>query len=90
MRTIANIKKRLANTTKGRWVYQKRRHTHDYCIYSVEGAHWKDKSIEHEQGVIGSSEWIWIEDNDANFIVNAKEDIEHLLKVIEELEEKML
>ena len=84
MSRIDDIKARLKATTKGKWVYDKNRTTHDYCIY-VEGS--KDDNYGHiypdSCGVVGSSEWIWIKDEDGEFIANAKDDIEWLINVIE-------
>lgn len=56
--------------TKGEWVYSKDKDTHDYCI------HLKNPKIEfgqvsHAHGIIGSSEWIWINDEDARLICGA-------------------
>lgn len=63
---IDEIKKRLAATTKGRWVYDKNRHTHDSCIH-VEGSEDLFGYIGPGRGcVVGSSEWIWIEDNEVS------------------------
>ena len=88
MNRIKEIKARLRAATPGKWVYTKRRHTHDYCIhvanameqtFEIDGEIYHDYQLESKDGVVGSSEWIWIKDEDAEFIAYAKEDIEYLL-----------
>lgn len=81
MNRLEAIKKRLAAAKEGEWVYDSKRHTHDFCIY-VKGSITVRGEIE-KGGVVGSSEWTWIEDADGEFIANAKQDIEFLLAEIE-------
>ena len=59
------------------WVYSKERDTHDYCIHSEEYGY-----ID-EGGVVGSSEWIWITDEDAEFIVRACNSFYDLIDALE-------
>ncbi len=93
---LAEIKTRLAKATEGVWIYDPKRDTHDCCIY-VEGL---EPTVEYigdypytlnldlsNGGIVGSSEWIWIKDDDANFIVNAKQDIEFLIAEIDRLKQ---
>lgn len=59
--------------TPGPWVYSKKRHTHD-CVIHTEKAREEFGYISPENGgVIGSSEWIWINDADAKLIAAAPE-----------------
>lgn len=85
MARLEEIKKRLDAATKGKWVFDSKRDTHDCCIY-VEGSVDRHGFIwVGEGGVVGSSEWIWIGDADGEFIANSKQDIEFLLAEIERL-----
>lgn len=60
--------------TPGEWVYSPERNTHDCCIH-VKGATDKPYGYiefgEGKGGIVGSSEWIWINDADAAFIAAA-------------------
>lgn len=60
--------------TPGPWSYDMNRHTHDYVIFQ-EGAQHSDHVRKHgcidDGGVVGSSEWIWIEEADARLIAAA-------------------
>lgn len=56
--------------TPGPWVYDPERDMHDYCIHKA-GAREEEGQIVHEDGVIGSSEWIWIKNANAGLIVEA-------------------
>jgi hypothetical protein len=93
---LAEIKTRLAKATEGEWVYDSKRDTHDCCIY-VKGL---EPTVEYigdysytpnldlsNGGIVGSSEWTWIKDNDGEFIANAKQDIEFLLAEIDRLKQ---
>ena len=84
MDRLEEIKKRLDAATKGNWVFDAKRHTHDSCIY-VEGSTEEEYGYISECGVVGSSEWIWIADADGEFIASSKQDIEFLLAEIERL-----
>jgi len=87
MRTIKNIKKRLANTTEGSWKYKP--HDNFKLLYAeAPSGENLPKEIPDERVVLGVSEWLDISKQDIRFIVNAKEDIEFLLNIIEELTEE--
>ena len=75
---IEVIKARADAATGGPWVYSPDRHTGDYCIHRQHAREEYD-SISHDDGVIGSSEWIWINDSDGDFIAHARQDIPALL-----------
>ena len=86
MNRLNEIKSRLAAATRGNWVYESKRDTHDFCIY-VKGAKASVYGdIDFEDGVVGSSEWIWIKDADGEFIAHSKADIEWLINEIERLQ----
>lgn len=84
MGRLDDINKRMNAATKGDWVYNPVRDTHDFCIHTVD-AHEEYKQIADVCGVVGSSEWIWLSDEDGEFIANAKSDIDFLLHEVERL-----
>ena len=85
MNRLEEIKARLAAATPGNWVYDSERDTHDSCIY-VEGSTEEHGYIGPDNGgIIGSSEWIWVEDADGEFMAHAKADIEWMISEIERL-----
>lgn len=90
MDRLIEIKLRMEKATPGPWVYNKDRHTHDSCIYKADA---KDKYryISNEDGgVVGSSEWIWIKDEDGEFIAHARTDIDFLLTEILKLKSQLI
>ena len=84
MNRIEEIEKRLNNATSGDWIYSKHRDTHDSCIHTKDAVE-EYGYIGEKGGVVGSSEWIWISDEDGNFIANSKSDIQFLLDEIKRL-----
>lgn len=83
MSRIEEIKARLNAATKGKWIYDKSRNTHDSCVH-VEGSKEEYGYIKPDRGgVIGSSEWIWIKDADGEFIAHSKDDIEWLISQVD-------
>ena len=81
---IEEIKSRLEKATRGPWVYDKERHTHDCCIHAVDAEEYYGY-IHHNEGrggVVGSSEWIWINHEDGEFIAHSRSDIEFLISEI--------
>ena len=69
--------------TKLPWVYSKFRDTHDCCIHSKDAIQEKSGYIDLDNGgVVGSSEWIWINDEDAEFICRAVNSHYDLLKAV--------
>ena len=96
MTTLNAIRKRLENATPGEWVYDPNLDTHDSCIYvknsspkPVGNYTPKYRNGPKDGGIVGSSEWIWIEDNDGEFIANAKSDITYLLNLITDLQQQL-
>lgn len=85
MDRIDEIRERLGKATEGPWVYDKDRHTHDSCIHVADAKEEYGYIGPNRGGVVGSSEWIWIEDADGEFIANARADIEFLLAEIDRL-----
>jgi len=57
--------------TPGKWVYSPNRHTHDSIIHSENAIEEYGQITNGNGGVIGSSEWIWIKEEDALFIADA-------------------
>ncbi len=83
---ISEIEARLKAATPGRWVYDPDRHTHDCVIHVADRdqSKWGYYDLECG-GVVGSSEWIWLSDEDGEFIAHSKEDIEWLLGEVKRL-----
>lgn len=58
--------------TPGPWLYSPERDTHDFCIHTLDpkmsGPH-----IHQDSGIVGSSEWTWINDADGYLIAAAPE-----------------
>lgn len=80
---IKEIQNRVDNATKGPWIYSPERHTHDCCIHQLNAKE-KYGNIDLDNGgIIGSSEWIWINDADAIFIAAARRDISNLLQELD-------
>ena len=72
------IKMKKFEGTKGKWVYNENRDTHDSIIHS-EGAKEESGYISNENGgVVGSSEWVWLKPEDAYLIASAPELLEAL------------
>lgn len=91
MNRLDEIKSRLANATAGHWEYDSSRDTHDSCIY-VEGAtpdEYGYIDVYSGGGVVGSSEWICIKENDGQFIAHSKADVEWLIQEVERLSKKV-
>ncbi|MBZ9659735.1 hypothetical protein LB523_11835 [Mesorhizobium sp. ESP-6-4] len=62
----------IAKHTPTPWVFSPGRHTHDCIIHAADA----DDSeygyiLPDKGGVVGSSEWIWLSDEDGEFIVRA-------------------
>jgi|TARA_R110000744_G_scaffold277981_1_gene390279 hypothetical protein len=73
--------------TKGKWVYNENRDTHDSIIYS-ENAKEEYGYISNENGgVVGSSEWIWLKPEDAYLIASAPELLEALQDLVKYCED---
>lgn len=82
---LKEIESRLAAASRGPWVYDGSRHTHDSPIY-VEGATPKNGYIGAEAGgVVGSSEWIWLTEQDGRFIAGSWADVRDLLAEVKRL-----
>jgi len=87
---INEIKARVDAATPGPWVYDETRDEEDYCIIT-QGLNLRYEDADTNEdykkiklnGVVGSSEWIWIKKEDARFIAAAREDIPLLIKEIE-------
>jgi hypothetical protein len=67
--------------TPGEWEYSPDRHTHDFIIHQANPA--LTYSGQVEDGVIGSSEWIWIEDADAALIVLLRNNLDTIIAALE-------
>jgi hypothetical protein len=67
--------------TKGPWVYSPERSTHDCCIHTKDAKEECGYISPENGGVVGSSEWTWINEADAQLIASAP----RLLEVIESL-----
>lgn len=83
---LEEIKKRHSDASTGPWIWDARRHTHD-CIIYVEG------SVEEygyisigEGGIVGSSEWTWVDDHNGEFIANSWQDVKDLIAEVERLQ----
>lgn len=83
------IRERLSKATKGPWVYDKSRDTHDSCIHTADAKEEYGYIGTGRGCVVGSSEWIWIEDADGEFIAHARSDIEYLLAEIDRLKDNV-
>lgn len=68
--------------TKGKWIYSPERDTHD-CIIHSEFYKEEFGYISNENGgVVGSSEWIWIDEYDALLISKAPEMLDMLIRFL--------
>lgn len=88
----------LATATPGPWVYSPERHTHDSPIHTASAKSDRDYigPCSSDGGVVGSSEWIWLQDGDGNFIaaapdiaaraIDAEAIIRDLVEVLEEID----
>ena len=83
-KTLKEIRKKLNNTTEGYWEYDAKRDEYDFCIYAISPieSEYREGTISEESGVVGSSEWTYICDEDAEFIASSKEYIELLLNEV--------
>lgn len=91
MNRIEEIKERLSKATRGPWAYDDDRTDGDYCIH-VKGAvpDTNPSLIRDADGVVGSSEWIYLRYEDAEFIANSRSDVEFLLNEISALQDRVL
>ena len=80
------IKERAGRATPGPWVYSPERDTHDSPIHRANANEVSGGYIGPDGGgVVGSSEWIWLEDHDGEFIAHAREDVPALVAEVERL-----
>ena len=80
---MSEYRELLKSITPWPWVYNPSRGTHDYCIHSASAGLFG--TIDPKDGVVGSSEWIWIDEADAEFIAHSPQIISELLDENERL-----
>jgi hypothetical protein len=51
------------------WAYSPERHTGDFMVHSASPATSASGYIDDKDGVIGSSEWTWLNERDAAYII---------------------
>lgn len=64
--------------TPGPWVFSPERDTHDSIIHTANAVEKHGYIGADNGGVVGSSEWIWIKDEDARLIATAPDLLEAL------------
>lgn len=74
-----------ATHTPGPWVYVPDRNAHDYVIHKEGAKESEDGFISDEDGVVGSSEWVLIDEDDARLIAAAPELLSACRSVLHEL-----
>lgn len=82
---LQEIEDRLTDATPGPWEYDENRHTHDCPVYTKGAIEQYDYIGPKWGGVVGSSEWIWLERTDGEFIAAAPTDIRDLIDEVRRL-----
>lgn len=59
--------------TPGPWIYDPKRTTHDSCIYTKNAIEEDGYISSWNGGVLGSSEWIWLKEEDGVLMSSAPE-----------------
>lgn len=86
---LAELRELAEKATPGPWVYSPERDTHDSPIHQDIPVGKYGYYGYDDGGVVGSSEWIWLKDDDAAFIARSREAVPRLLDEVERLRDAL-
>ena len=82
---LAEIELRWHRATTGPWEFDANRHTHDSPVFAAWAVEKYGYIGEGNGSVVGSSEWIWLKDEDGEFIAHSWQDVRDLIDEVRRL-----